>query len=475
MFEALRSFICMVLSFLMGFSTFPLSFFPCKNQADFVIEAGAFSENEILLNSEKTGISVDGNYTFDENGYLVADEKITVHFTEAYCGWFNYYGIAYSSDSAVKGTISYNAGVKEIKEDFFLEKSADEKQFFSFVDGYFKSVKGNKINSITFQPLENESMKIKLSGIAVFNREVVREEVFLSDENYKIGVNLVWGGALSYLEDLDSCVQAVIVDGRTYVDSNAAEKYSAKSVNNNVNLINANDTGRLVQQSYYGIGNSQQYESGIYNDTVWNYNPVQGGNQYNESSKIVDLRIDENSIYIKCRPLDWAKSAEYISPSYMEATYSLKNSLVYVSCRFVDFSGYDAVYTTQEMPAFYCIEPFNSFVYYNEGTLHREDKLIFWPDAGYPNFTSDEHWAAFVGEDENSFGIGLYVPDETNFLAGVFQRESTDSSDPAKASPTSYIALVKHMTFQSFTPIEYGFYLTTGSTEEIRANFSTIE
>ena len=149
MFEALRSFICMILSFLMGFSTFPVSFFPCKNQTDFVIEAGAFTENEILLNGEKTAISVDGNYILDENGYLVADEKVTVNFTDAYCGWFNYYGIEYSSDSAIKGTISYNAGVKEIKEDFFLEKSADEKQFFSFIDGYFKSVKGNKINSIT--------------------------------------------------------------------------------------------------------------------------------------------------------------------------------------------------------------------------------------------------------------------------------------------------------------------------------------
>ena len=475
MFDALRSFICMVLSFLMGFSTFPISFFPCKNHTDFVIETGAFTEKEILLNSEKSAVSINGSYTVDENGYLVADEKITVNFTDAYCGWFNYYGIAYSSDSAVKGRLSYNAGVKEISEDFFLEKSEDEKQFFSFVDGYFKFVKGNKINSISFEPLENESMKIKLTGIATFNRKVLDDEVFLSDENYKIGVNLVWGGALSYLEDLNSSVQAVIVDGRTYVDSDASEKYQAKSVNNHVNLINANDTGRLVQQSYYGVTNGEQYESAIYNDTIWRYNPVQGGNQYNESSKIVDIRIDENSIYVKCRPLDWAKSAEYISPSYMEATYSLENSLVYVSCRFVDFSGYDAINATQEMPAFYCIEPFNSFVYFNEGELHREDDLIFWPDAGYPNFISDEHWAAFVGEKADSFGIGLYAPDETKFLAGVFQRETTDTENPAKASPTSYIALVKDMLFESFSPIEYDFYLTTGNTEEIRANFSTIE
>lgn len=475
MFDALRSFLCMVLSFLMGFSTFPASFFPCKNQTDFTVETGAFTENEILLNSEKAAISINGNYTLDENGCIVADEKITVDFSDAYCGWFNYYGIAYSSDSAVKGEISYKAGVKEISEDFFLEKSGEETQFFSFIDGYFRSVKGNKLLSVSFEPLEKDNMKIKLSGIATFNREVLADEVYLSNDNYKIGVNLEWGGALSYLEDLNSSVQAVIVDGRTYVDSKAAERYSAKSVNNHVNLINANDTGRLVQQSYYGVYDGEQYESAIYNDTLWNYNPVQGGNQYNESSKIVDIRIREDSIYIKCRPLDWAKSAEYISPSYMEATYSLKDTLVYVSCRFVDFSGYDPYYTTQETPAFYCIEPFNTFVYYNDGELHKEEELIFWPDAGYPNFTSDEHWAAFVGEFDDSFGIGVYVPGEDTFLAGVYERETTDTKTPDKAAPTSYIALVDYMTFESFKPFEYDFYLSTGTASEMRENFSVIE
>ncbi len=473
MFEAVRSFLCMVLSFLMGFSTFPMSFFPCKNQADFVISTGEFSESSITVNAEPTAVTIQGNSAIDENGFLVADEKITLEFADAYCGWFNYFGLSYFSDSAVKGTISYKAGVKELSEEFFLEKG--EKEFFSFIDGYFRSVKGNKLLSISLEPLENESMKIKLSGIATFNRELVKKEVYLSNDNYKIGVNLEWGGALSYLEDLNSSVQAVIVDGRTYVDSNASERYGVKSVNNNVNLINANDTGRLVQQSYYGIGNSEQYESAKYNDTLWNYNPVQGGNQYNESSKIVDIRIREDSIYIKCRPLDWAKSAEYISPSYMEATYSLEDNLVYVSCRFVDFSGYDAVYTTQETPAFYCIEPLNTFVYYNDGKLHKEEELIFWPDAGYPNFTSDEHWAAFVGEFEDSFGIGVYVPDEDNFLAGVYARETTNSADPAKAGPTSYIALVDWMTFESFKPFQYDFYLSTGTATEMRENFSAIE
>jgi hypothetical protein len=108
-----------------------------------------------------------------------------------------------------------------------------------------------------------------------------------------------------------------------------------------VNLINRNDTGRVVQQSYYGtIGENDSYECGEYMGSKWSYNPVQGGNKYNESSKLVDCRINDNSIYIKCRPLDWAKEAKYITPAYMEAEYTLINGCVKAKCRFTDFSGY---------------------------------------------------------------------------------------------------------------------------------------
>ena len=76
---------------------------------------------------------------------------------------------------------------------------------------------------------------------------------------------------------------------------------------------------------------------------------------------------------------------------------------------------------------------------------------------------------------EDSFGIGVYVPGEDNFLAGVYARETTDTENPSKAAPTSYIALVDYMTFESFKPFEYDFYLSTGTTTEMRENFSGIE
>lgn len=221
----------------------------------------------------------------------------------------------------------------------------------------------------------------------------------------------------------------------------------------------------------------ERYEAEYYNGNLWNYNPVQGGNQYNENSKIVDLKIEDNLLYIKCQPLDWAKKAEHITPSYMEAWYTLENGVVRVSCRFVDFSGYSPTVRTQEIPAFYCVEPLNNFVYYagnkpwTGDTLTYEKDLIFWPDAGYPNFTSSECWAAFTGEFDDSFGIGVFVPGEATFLTGVYERDKTATADPSGEAPTSYIAVTKDMEFKSFEPFTYEYFITTGTVDEIRTSF----
>ena len=425
-------------------------------------------KNGIALLKEATEIAISKN-----------DSTITVlDLTLNNCGWFNYYGIEYSADCYIKATVHYSAGVKAKTEDFFLEPSKKKTTFYSFVDDALAGKKGNKINSITLETLTKAEENIKIYGFSVFNREIPEQEIFIQNDTHKLGIDLLWDGALSYLEDLDSNVQAVSVDGRIKVDSNASERYNAESVNNNVNLINRNDTGRLVQQSYYG---TLDYDHGVYMDNDWRYNPVQGGNQFNDASKIVDLRVTDTEIYIKCRPLDWAKEKEYITPSYMEATYSLEDGAVHTKCRFVDFSGYPETESTQEIPAFYCIEPLNNFVYYGgkkpwtNGKLTNEPDLIFWPDAGYPNFYSKENWSAFTGEFEDSFGIGVYVDNEEAFLAGVFEREKTTNEDPSKDGPTSYIAIVKNRIFKSFDPYEYEYYLATGDTTEIRNTFKNID
>lgn len=454
--------ISLIISFVMSFAGYPVSFLPSQADTEFVIARGEASSESVTVN---------GNSTQAE--YSVENGRISFEFSGIECGFFNYFGIAYSSDAYLKGVISYGKGKNVSSEEFFLEPS-ENGEFFSFIDGMLDKKKADTVYSVSFLPLDKAQADIGIFGISTFNRAIPEREIFIENGKIKIGVDLLWGGALSYFEDLDSNVEAVMVDGKTKVDSNASERYGKKAVSKNVNLINANDTGRLVQQSYYGTSGSSGdgYVQGEFMGNLWNYNPVQGGNQYNESSKIVDLRVSENELYIKCRPLDWALPAENITPSYMEATYTLDGAVLDATCRFVDFSGYSPAYTSQEIPAFYCVEPLNRFVYVPDDDIAVEPKLIFWPDAGYPNFTSVENWAGFIGEFDDSFGIGIYVEDETRFLAGVYERETTDVKDPSKADPTSYIAVIKFITFESFSPFSYSFSLTSGTAEEMRQAFA---
>ena len=427
-----------------------------------------------------------GSYTDD---FTIADKSYTLtevgdsrvcELDDEKTGIFNYFGIKYSTGAYVKGTLTYVSGVDEISEDFFLEPAVNG-EFYSLTDGYLEKVKAHKAVKIEFKALNQDETEISLEGLGFFNRRLLSEEIYIENDEHRLGVNLNWGGALSYLEDKNSSVEAVKVNGVTKVDSNASSRYGVKAVSKAVNLINANDTGRLVQQSYYGTGDYEGYTGGVFMDNKWNYNPVQGGNQFNDPAKIVDVKIADDYIYIKCRPMDWAKEKEFITPSYMEATYSLSEGLVKAVCRFVDYSGYPSVTTTQECPAFYCVEPLNRLVYYSgdapwtgDAALSYENDLIFWPDAGYPHFPVTENWAAFIGEYDDSFGIGLYVPDEASFLAGVFSRGGCTTADPATESPTSYIAAVESYEFRSFNPTSYEFYLSTGTAQEIRDNFSAI-
>ncbi len=478
MFAFFRKVFSIVLSFILGFVTYPVSYLPGLNDSDFGIETGVFSEEAVTLNGKEEKIILGDGTQLDGNS-LVLDNKSEFTFKDATHGWYNYYGISYTADAYIRGELSYRSGVVNKTEEFFLEPGTDI-CFYSFIDNMLNGTKANMICSLSFEALDKENATITINGISLFNREIPDEDVFIQTSEYKIGVNLLWGGALSYMEDLNSNVEAVEVDGRIFVDSNASKRYNGEVVNKNVNLINRADTGRLVQQSYYGAQNSPEYENGEFMGNVWAYNPVQGGNQFNENSKIVDVRWDDNSIYIKCQPLDWAKSKEHITPSYMEATYKIDNSKVHVSCRFTDFSGYKSAPCDQEIPAFYCVEPFNRFIYYGgdkpwtNDTLSVEPELIFWPDAGYPTFTSQENWAGFIGEFDDSFGIGVYVTGETNFLSGVFNRENTRNPDPSVDGTTSYIAVVRVMTLESYSPFEYDYYLTTGTADEMRNNFKEI-
>ncbi len=436
----------------------------------------------------------------------IANNEYTLNYTGSA---FNRYELTYISDSYVKGVIDFGEDIEE----FFLEPS-DNGSFASYIDDFLTGKTQTNIATIKFTCLDNELGSFELVSVKTVNSTVPGESTqYYQNDEYKVGINLAWGGVLSYIQDLkNNPIAVAYADGTgTKVDFESnISKDNATSINKAVNLINTNDKGRYVQQSYYGT-DQDPFEMGSYNGTPWRYNPVQGGNIEEEASKVVDYKITTDSagnvteIYVKTRPLDWGKNSEdypdsYNTPSYMESRYVFEDGMIKTYCRFVDYSGYPSSVARQELPAFYCVEPLNTLVYYSgdeawssSNTKVTQTDLDFWgaePEytAKYPvdpYRTCTENWAAFMaGTDDNSYGIGVYSSGATTFSVGTFPNKYNDdgtlasrhavTADPAVETPTSYISPLKTMTFKSYNPIEYSYYITTGTAEQIRYDFETV-
>ncbi len=482
-----------------GFSCSPTVFTTTGTQAITITYGNVSAQFTVeVKDSDQRVVNINGT----EKTVKYCNNTYTLSYSGAA---FNRYDINYSSDAYVKAEMTMGSVIEE----FFLEPD-DNGSFGGYIDGFLSGTTQTAITSVKFTPLDKETMNFTLTDINLSKATNPADSsgmVYLDGTNYKIGIDLDWGGALTYMEDKTNSVVSAksnqdtslptqvgnsskfqgtftsggFTIGSTTIGGTQKNKYETSG---NVNLINAHDTGRLVQQSYYGTG-SYPYEPGMYGEAVWNYNPVQGGNLYNEASKIVDIKVTDNEIYIKCRPLDWAKEQQYITPSYMEAWYTLEDGMMRATCRFVDYSGYPSVTTTQELPAFYCVEPLNDFVYFSGGEAWSDSNtqqtltdLGFWGTATDQDYICNENWGAFKGDDADSFAIGIYCPGQTLFHTGVYYggdgATRCSTLTPATEDPTSYIGVVDVLHFQSFNPISYCYYIKTGDITTIRNSFKSV-
>lgn len=436
------------------------------------------------INGEKAEISLDAHSmdTAASNiAFTISTDEAVLTLNEALDTQFNYYTITFKSSQPLWMYVGYEKDGELYEELCFLEAGEEYLTFNSYIDGFMEGMSASKLKSFRFSNRGEENANVEIVSLGTQEKPSIDKDVFLENEYIKVGADLVYGGALSYLEYIKEPVDLVTMDGRAEVGINYADLVDESDVrSNSVNLLNNYDTGRLVQQSYYGI-NSAPYEPGSYMGRDWNYNPVMGGDQFMNSSKIIDFEVTDTHIYVKCRPMDWAKDNEPTF-SYMESTYTLDGNSVRVDNRFVDFSPYEHIQWNQELPALYVIEPLYRLAYYpgrdawGDGDLVYRDNLPFW-DGVWTSFTSRENWWAWVNgaqNTEDSFGIGLYVPDVSRVMGGIFSQNGDVGDNPAKASPTCYIAPLQAMTLIHFKPLEYSYALACGRLNEIRESFKEL-
>ena len=396
-------------------------------------------------------------FTSAANNKLTFTKGLTLTFDPANTSdAFNRFTLGYTSTQPLYGTITYSLHGQTATDDFYLE--AGTGTFSCVISRYLNGLKASGISSMTFETCNDKSADFALCVLNTQDYPIYGEGAdtyYIETPRYKLGVRLLWGGGINYLEDKQSDIKRL------------------------KNLVNQADTGRLIQQSYYGVQQNAEYTPGKYNGSTWAYNPVQGGDVKGNHSRIIDIVVTEYSVYVKSQPLDWAKDNS-LTPSYMENTYTVYSDRIQVDNRFVDFSNWVHRSCHQELPAFYTVSYLSRFTLYNgtkpwtDDTMSYRDDLGFWGDSTYYNDctfllknSNTETWCAWTNPTKD-FGIGLYVPNVDSYLAG---RHAFNNSMESTNGATNYVAPVNTILLKSFEALEYSYLISTGSVEEMRATF----
>lgn len=265
--------------------------------------------------------------------------------------------------------------------------------------------------------------------------------VVLGNNRVRVGIDLVAGGAITFLTD------------------------GTKGVN----MINNFDLGRQLQTSLYS-GPVPYVQNGKPPMYVWRnlgWNPVQTGDVHNNPAQVIGYQqFDSTRLYVKTIPLIWPllnEPAECVMEHWLE----LRGNVVHVRSRTQisrrDTTQYEA--RTQEVPCAYMNAPFNQIVTYNGSqpftnspvsNLSTEKELI--------TRHATENWTALL--DKSGRGLGVHVPNQYRFVTG-FLGESLNGTE--FDDPTSYQAATPLIVMDHNGVYEYEYNLIVGTVADIRA------
>lgn len=290
---------------------------------------------------------------------------------------------------------------------------------------------------------ETTTVKHETEESILWKDYTLRNATFIGNGVVQIGVDLTRGGGICHFSD------------------------SLKKTN----LLNHYDTGRFVQQSFYGDADGSDW-----NGTSWNYNPVQGGGWKGNAAKIVTQSISDTKIMVQTEPVHWA-SSEPLPECLMTENIVLEDNYAKIEFRFTYSGGKTHKARHQEMPAMFVDWGFNHLVYYAGSSP--------WTGGALTDLTVEaqsmssiknlylgtskplsEPWYAWT--DDGGYGIGIYTPGTT--MCTYYRVGSGPGG--ANSSSCSYVAPIRTLALPS--AISYTVYLTTGTVDEIRATFDKI-
>ncbi|MFZ9936326.1 MAG: hypothetical protein ACO3JG_04630 [Luteolibacter sp.] len=229
------------------------------------------------------------------------------------------------------------------------------------------------------------------------------------------------------------------------------------------NLLNHYDEGRFIQQSYYGDPDGSMWAG-----KPWRYNPVQGGSYKGEDAKTLEFRKSGKELYAKVEPLHWA-SAMRCPEAIMQEWITLDGAVAKVRMT-MDYDGQsNTAAAHQEMPAMFVDFALPHLVFEKEGKLVRHEPVDLNKKGGPEGIGYDGGWLAYV--DDKDFGIGIFTPGTKEAVTYRFRGDGSTGPD---GSACSYVAPIREITLKKGDVVNYEFYLTIGTLDEIRSRFAKL-
>ncbi|MEM3493128.1 MAG: hypothetical protein QXD15_02090 [Thermoplasmata archaeon] len=269
--------------------------------------------------------------------------------------------------------------------------------------------------------------------------EAVKGISFIDNGVIRVCVNLEWGGAICEI------------------------RYSG------VNLIDAHDTGRLIQLSLYAGGEYYNYTDCT--DPNWGWNPVQGGDKYNHGSPVLAYYNRGYEIYIKTTPYEWnpdnkggGPNTPVLSDVIFEqwVMFGPNPNVLKVRYRVTTLSTAERGVTGQEFPCIYTNPILNKLVVYEGNNPWTYDALSVYDLPIHPNpavaVETAEYWVAL--KNESGLALGIYSENLCSSFLGL--------GFPASVG-TSYFRGNRVFSLHGSGVVEDEWYLIVGEINEVRS------
>ena len=229
------------------------------------------------------------------------------------------------------------------------------------------------------------------------------------------------------------------------------------------NILDENDTGRYLQQSYYGDN-----LGGSWNGEPWHFNPVQGGDSDNVPSEVVEYCNDGSTIYAKTIPRDWGGLG--VTPTVMEEWITLAGDIAVIRFRFEYLGDWDNAARHQEVPAFFVRRELENLTMYQGSAPWTGGALTsILPNqletAGNQRVDFDEPWLAYLNAD--GWGVGLYKRGEDEATSYRYKSIGEETA-------TSYFAFLDTFALVTGLVHDYTSYMKIGSGGELRSRFQQL-